>query len=43
MTTPGPNPPLAADELVATGTEREVLAAFLDFLQRLAGTTEQHK
>jgi len=31
MTTPQPNPPLAADELVATGTEREVLEAFLDF------------
>jgi len=31
MTTPRPNPPLAADELVSTGSERAVLEAFLDF------------
>jgi hypothetical protein len=31
MATAQPDPPLAADELVAAGTEREVLEAFLDF------------
>jgi hypothetical protein len=31
MTTPPIGPPLAPDELVSTGTEREVLEAFLDF------------
>lgn len=31
MTTSPPNPPLAPDELVSTGSEREVLEAFLDF------------
>lgn len=31
MTTAQPNPPLAPDELVSTGSEREVLEAFLDF------------
>lgn len=31
ITTFQPSPPLAAEELVATGTEREVLEAFLDF------------
>jgi Protein of unknown function (DUF664) len=46
MTTPGPDPPLAADELVATGTEREVLEAFLDFhrevlVRKVSGVSEQ--
>jgi hypothetical protein len=46
MTTPQPNPPLAADELVATGTEREVLEAFLDFhrevlIRKVCGVSEQ--
>jgi hypothetical protein len=31
MMRPQPDPPLAPDELVSTGTEREVLEAFLDF------------
>ena len=31
MTTAQPNPPLAPDELVSTGSEREVLEAFLNF------------
>jgi len=30
MTTPQPDPPLAPDELVSVGSEREVLEAFLD-------------
>jgi uncharacterized damage-inducible protein DinB len=46
MTTPQPSPPLAADELVATGTEREVLEAFLDFhrevlVRKVSGVSEQ--
>ena len=46
MTTPLPNPPLAADELVATGAEREVLEAFLDFhrevlVRKVSGVSEQ--
>lgn len=46
MTTPPPDPPLAADELVATGTEREVLEAFLDFhrevlIRKVCGVSEQ--
>ena len=45
MTTPLPNPPLAADELVATGAEREVLEAFLDFhrevlVRKVSGVSE---
>ena len=41
-----PNPPLAADELVATGTEREVLEAFLDFhrevlIRKVSGISEK--
>ncbi len=31
MMTPDVDPPLAPDELVSTGTERDVLEAFLDF------------
>ena len=46
MTTPPPDPPLAADELVAAGTEREVLEAFLDFhrevlVRKVCGVSEQ--
>jgi uncharacterized damage-inducible protein DinB len=46
MTTQQPSPPLAADELVATGTEREVLEAFLDFhrevlVRKVLGVSEQ--
>jgi uncharacterized damage-inducible protein DinB len=46
MTIPQPSPPPAADELVATGTEREVLEAFLDFhrdvlIRKVSGVTEQ--
>jgi uncharacterized damage-inducible protein DinB len=46
MTTSQPNPPLGADELVATGTEREVLEAFLDFhrevlVRKVSGVSEQ--
>lgn len=46
MTVPQPNPPLAADELVATGSEREVLEAFLDFhrqvlARKVSGVSEQ--
>jgi uncharacterized damage-inducible protein DinB len=46
MTTPQPNPPLAADELVATGTEREVLEAFLDWhrdvlVRKVAGLSDE--
>ncbi len=45
MTTSQP-PPLAPDELVATGTEREVLEAFLDFhrevlVRKVSGVSEQ--
>jgi uncharacterized damage-inducible protein DinB len=41
----GPNPPLAADERVATGSERQVLDAFLDFhrevlIRKVAGLSE---
>jgi uncharacterized damage-inducible protein DinB len=46
MTSQQPSPPLAADELVATGTEREVLEAFLDFhrdvlARKVSGVSEQ--
>jgi hypothetical protein len=46
MTTSQPNPPLAPDELVATGTERDVLEAFLDFhrevlVRKVSGVSEQ--
>ena len=46
MTTPQPDPPLAADELVAAGGEREVLEAFLDFhrevlIRKVCGVSEQ--
>jgi uncharacterized damage-inducible protein DinB len=46
MTTPKPSPPLAADELVSTGGEREVLEAFLDFhrqvlARKVSGLSEQ--
>jgi uncharacterized damage-inducible protein DinB len=46
MTTPQPDPPLAPDELVSTGTEREVLEAFLDFhrgvlVRKVAGLSEE--
>jgi uncharacterized damage-inducible protein DinB len=45
MTIPQPSPPLAADELVAAGTEREVLEAFLDFhrgvlVRKVSGISE---
>src|SRR5262249_9604290 len=45
MTPPQPNPPLAADELVAAGTEREGLEAFLDWhreglVRKVSGLTE---
>jgi uncharacterized damage-inducible protein DinB len=41
-----PTPPLAPDEQVATGSEREVLEAFLDFhrgvvVRKLTGVTEE--
>ena len=46
MATAQPDPPLAADELVAAGTEREVLEAFLDFhrevlVRKVSGVSEQ--
>jgi uncharacterized damage-inducible protein DinB len=46
MTSPQPSPPLAPDELVATGTERQVLEAFLDFhrdvlVRKVSGVSEQ--
>jgi len=46
MTSPQPDPPLAADELVAAGTEREMLEAFLDFhrevlVRKVSGVSEQ--
>ena len=46
MTTPRQDPPLAADELVAAGTEREVLEAFLDWhrdvlVRKVLGVSEQ--
>ena len=46
MATAQPDPPLAADELVAAGTEREVLEAFLDFhrevlARKVSGVSEQ--
>jgi uncharacterized damage-inducible protein DinB len=45
MTDAQGNPPLAQDELAATGTEREVLEAFLDFyrgviVRKVAGLSE---
>jgi uncharacterized damage-inducible protein DinB len=46
MTTSQPNPPLAADELVSTGSERDVLEAFLDWhrqvlVRKVSGVSEQ--
>lgn len=46
MTNPSLDPPLAPDELVATGTERDVLEAFLDFyrgviVRKAAGLSEE--
>jgi uncharacterized damage-inducible protein DinB len=35
MTTSRPDPPLAPDELVSTGSEREVLEAFLDLYRAI--------
>jgi hypothetical protein len=54
VTTPQPDPPLAPDEMVAAGSERDVLEAFLDFhrevlsarypasLSRKPGTAARH-
>jgi uncharacterized damage-inducible protein DinB len=46
MTTSGPVPPLARDELVSTGAERQVLEAFLDLYRdivkrKLAGLSDE--
>ena len=46
MTSPGPVPPLAPDELVSTGGERQVLEAFLDLYRdilkrKLAGLSDE--
>jgi Protein of unknown function (DUF664) len=46
VATAQPDPPLAADELVAAGPEREVLEAFLDFhrevlVRKVSGISEQ--
>lgn len=46
MAPPRPDPPLAPDELVSTGGEREVLETFLDLyrailMRKLAGLTEE--
>ncbi|HUB40052.1 MAG TPA: DinB family protein [Streptosporangiaceae bacterium] len=46
MTTSQPDPPLAADELVSTGSEREVLEAFLDWhrqvlVRKVSGISEE--
>jgi uncharacterized damage-inducible protein DinB len=46
MTSPGPVPPLAPDELVGTGDERQVLETFLDLYReilsrKLAGLSDQ--
>ncbi|MGH3256344.1 MAG: DinB family protein [Streptosporangiaceae bacterium] len=46
MTSSGPVPPLAPDELVSTGGERQVLEAFLDLYRdilrrKLAGLSDQ--
>jgi uncharacterized damage-inducible protein DinB len=46
MTSPGPVPPLAPDELVSTSGERQVLEAFLDLYRnilkrKLAGLSDQ--
>ena len=46
MTSPGPVPPLAPDELVSTGDERQVLETFLDLYRdilkrKLAGLSDQ--
>jgi len=46
MTTSQPNPPLAGDELVSTGSERDVLEAFLDWhrqvlVRKVSGISEQ--
>jgi uncharacterized damage-inducible protein DinB len=45
MTSPGPVPPLAPDELVSTGDERQVLETFLDLyrdilVRKLAGLSD---
>ncbi len=37
MTSPGPVPPLAPDELVSTGGERQVLETFLDLYRDISG------
>jgi uncharacterized damage-inducible protein DinB len=46
MTSSGPGPPLAPDELVSTGDERQVLETFLDLYRdilkrKLAGLSDQ--
>jgi uncharacterized damage-inducible protein DinB len=46
MTMPQPDPPLAADELVSAGSEREVLEAFLDWhrqvlVRKVRGVSEE--
>jgi uncharacterized damage-inducible protein DinB len=46
MTSPGPVPPLAPDELVSTSRERQVLEAFLDLYRdilkrKLAGLSDE--
>lgn len=46
MASPGPVPPLAPDELVSTGGERQVLETFLDLYRdivkrKLAGLTDE--
>jgi uncharacterized damage-inducible protein DinB len=46
VTSPGPVPPLAPDELVSTGGERQVLETFLDLYRdivkrKLAGLSDQ--
>ncbi|HUC27463.1 MAG TPA: DUF664 domain-containing protein, partial [Streptosporangiaceae bacterium] len=46
MTTSQPTPPLAADELVSTGAERDVLEAFLDWhrqvlVRKVSGISEE--
>ena len=43
---PGTDPPLARDEILSTGSEREVLEAFLDFqrdvvVRKVSGLTEE--
>jgi hypothetical protein len=41
MPASGPVPPLAPDELVSTGGERQVLEAFLDLYRDILGVEEQ--